>query len=124
MKRLGVLLALTWLIAFCLGCGNSAHPQSRPSAARAYPKVRFVPGGIRTLAVGRVRHGPIFAISAQRYRFEGKLYTDLQAQMEPHGKLTGAAGSFSPRSREPFEWTAEQGCSGDGHVVDRLWAAT
>ncbi len=56
-------------------------------------------------------HGPAFAISALRYRFQGKLATDLQAQMGPHAKPTGEAGSFSPRSREPFEWTTEQGCS-------------
>jgi hypothetical protein len=56
-------------------------------------------------------HGPAFAISALRYRFEGRLSSDLQAQMEPHAKPSGASGSFSPRSREPFEWTTEQGCS-------------
>jgi hypothetical protein len=111
MKRLGVLAALAWLTAFCLGCGSSTGPQSHASTARTYSKDHFVAGGIRTLAEGRVQRGPAFAISALRYRFQGKLYTDLRAQMQPHAKLSGASDSFSPRSREPFEWTTEQGCS-------------
>jgi hypothetical protein len=111
MKRLASLAVLAWLLALCLGCGGSTGPQSHASTARTYPKDHFVAGGIRTLAEGRVPHGPAFAISALRYRFQGKLYTDLQAQMQPRAKLSGASDSFSPRSREPFEWTAEQGCS-------------
>jgi hypothetical protein len=111
MKRLGCLVVLAWLLAFVLGCGSSVRSRSQASSARAYAKDHFVPGGIRTLAEGRVPRGPAFAISALRYRFQGKLHTDLQAQMEPHAKLSGASGSFSPRSREPFEWTTEQGCS-------------
>jgi hypothetical protein len=101
---------LAWLFLFCLGCGGS-RPRSQKRPARADPKYQFVPGGVLVLAEGHAPHGPVFAISALRYRFQGKLGTDLQAQMEPHGKLTGASSNFSPRSREPFEWTTEQGCS-------------
>lgn len=111
MKRLASLAALVWLLAFCLGCGSSSGPQSHVSTAAVYPKDEFLPGGIRTLVEGRVSHGPAFAVSVLRYRFQGKLHTDLQAQMQPHGRPTGASGSFSPRSREPFEWSTEQGCS-------------
>jgi hypothetical protein len=110
MKRLGSLAALAWLVAFCLGCGSSTGPRSQASAAKVYPKDHFVAGGIRTLAEGRIAHGPAFAISALRYRFQGKLYTDLQAQEQPYGRLTGATDSFSPRLSEPFEWTGELGC--------------
>ena len=109
MKRVGCLTALAALLL--PGCGGSAHRGLGTVLAGPYPKVHFVSGGIRTLAEGRVIHGPAFAIKAERYRFEGKLATDLAAQMEPHAKHGGAGGSFSPRSREPFEWTAELGCS-------------
>jgi hypothetical protein len=110
MKRLGSLAVLVWLLAFVLGCGGS-RPRSQTRPARADAKYHFLPGGIDTLAEGRVPHGPAYAISVLRYRFQGKLGTDLQAQMGPHAKPTGAASSFTPRSREPFEWTTEQGCS-------------
>jgi hypothetical protein len=55
--------------------------------------------------------GPAFAIIAERYRFQGKISVDLAAQMEPHARLQGASGSFSPESTQPFSWSAEQGCS-------------
>jgi hypothetical protein len=59
-----------------------------------------------------VQHGPAFAISAERYRFEGKIYVDLTAEMEPHAALSGGGGSFSPEpTSNPLTWSAEQGCS-------------
>jgi hypothetical protein len=111
MKRLGYLAALAALLELAVGCGSSRAPRTQPTAASADQKYHFLPGGILTLAQGRVQHGPAYAISVLRYRFQGKLGTDLQAQMEPHGKPTGATSNFTPRSREPFEWTTEQGCS-------------
>lgn len=110
MKRLGCLAVLAWLLAVGLGCGGP-RPRSPTRPASADQKYHFLPGGILTLAQGRAPHGPPFTISALRYRFQGKLGTDLQAQIESHGKPSGEAGSFTPRSREPFEWTTEQGCS-------------
>lgn len=107
MKRLAYLLAPTAALVLAYGCGSSA-PTHRPAGGE--PKDHFLPGGILALAEGRVPHGPPFAVSALRYRFEGKLHSDLQAQMEPRAKLTGTSGSFSPSSREPFEWTTEEGC--------------
>jgi hypothetical protein len=108
MKRLGCLTALGALLL--AGCGSSAHRGAGTNFGG--PNVHFVRGGIRTLAEGRVSRGPAFAIKAERYRFEGKLTTDLAVQMEPHAKHGGGAGgSFSPRSREPFEWTTQEGCS-------------
>jgi hypothetical protein len=110
MRRLAYLAALAPMLVLGLGCGSSA-PKGSGASGAGDQKDHFLAGGIQTLAEGRVPHGPAFAMSALRYRFQGKLHTDLQAQMEPHARLTGAAGSFSPTSREPFEWSTEQGCS-------------
>jgi hypothetical protein len=114
MRPLGYLAVLAGLLAVVLGCGSSARSRAQGSRARTYPQDHFLPGGIDSLVEGHAPHGPAFAISALRYRFEGKLSSDLQAQMEPHAKPSGASGSFSPSSREPFEWTTEQGCSTTG----------
>jgi hypothetical protein len=112
MKHLTCLAALAVLLVLACGCGASTGPRAHPSTADA--KYHFLPGGIRALAEGRVPHGPTFAISGLRYRFGGRLGTDLQAQTEPHAKRSGAAGSFTPRLREPFEWSTEDGCSVTG----------
>jgi hypothetical protein len=109
MKPLVRATLLVPLLA--LGCGTSEHPSSHETLTGPFPKDHFLPGGIRTLAAGHVPHGPAFAISVLRYRFQGKLHSDLQAQMQPHARLSGASGSFSPSSGEPFDWTTEQGCS-------------
>lgn len=55
--------------------------------------------------------GPAFAITAERYRFEGKITVDLAAQMEPHARLQGGGSSFSPDPVEPFVWSTQEGCS-------------
>jgi hypothetical protein len=111
MRDLACVCTLAALLAVTAGCGGSGRPQAQLRPATSYPRYRFLPRGILTLAEGRAPHGPAFAIKVERYRFQGKLHTDLEAQMEPHAKLGGASGSFSPRSREPFEWSTEQGCS-------------
>lgn len=107
MKRFVTFPALASALALACGCAGSNGPR----LARSYPRDHFLPGGVFTLAEGRVSHGPPFAISVERYRFQGRLHTDLQAQIEPHAKPTGEAGSFSPSSHAPFEWTTEEGCS-------------
>ena len=72
MKSFAGPIALAALLTLAAGCGGSTGP--RP----------FLPRGIDALTQGRVPHGPTFAISALRYRFQGRLSSDLQAQMEPH----------------------------------------
>jgi hypothetical protein len=116
-----ILRMRTWLCLAVLTCGavlavscgsSKRHLASTRTTTTKFPEDHFLPGGIRTLAEGLVPDGPAFAISAERYRFEGKIYVDLATQMEPHARLTGGEGSFSPEpSSNPLTWSAEQGCS-------------
>jgi hypothetical protein len=105
-----------WLmLASCgvagVGCGSAATSGTAPRSVTTVARDEFLPAGVRTLSQGRVPHAPAFAISAERYRFEGRIYVDLAAAMEPHARLAGASGSFSPDPGQPFSWSAERGCS-------------
>lgn len=98
--------------AVAIGCGSSHHHAAIAERTPHFAEDHFLPGGIRTVAEGRVPHGPAFAISAERYRFEGRIYVDLATQMEPHAALQGGESSFSPDpSSAPLTWSAEEGCS-------------
>ena len=74
--------------------------------------LKYVPGGIRTLAEGRIPRGPELSIMAEHYRFLGKTYVDLSAEIHAQGSSEGGgSGSFSPqRSPQAFAWSAQEGC--------------
>jgi hypothetical protein len=101
------LLVTAMLLTGC-GATRSSVTQLHPTT---FPRDYFQPGGVRTLTEARVPKGPVFAIIGERYRFEGKISIDLAIQMEPHTKLGGGGGSFSPEPVRPFTWSTEQGCS-------------
>jgi len=100
-------VVLTCCAVLAVSCGSSARRAPTTVLTGPFPKDYFLPGGIRTLAKGRVHRGPTFAISAERYRFEGKIYVSLSATTEG-----GASGSFSPHpERQPLTWSTQEGCS-------------
>lgn len=74
--------------------------------------LKYLPGGQRTLATGRVPDGPRFSIAGERYRFLGKVYFDLTAAIDDHGgQGGGGSGSFSPQpSPGPLAWSTQEGC--------------
>ena len=67
--------------------------------------IKYLPGGRRTLATGAVPGGgPRFSIVTKRYRFLGKVYFNLevQVQQEPRGFLGGPIGGGSGSGRLVF----------------------
>jgi hypothetical protein len=83
--------------------------------------VKYLPGGIRTLARGTVPQGPAFSIVAERYKFLGKIYLDFKAHIAGEGEgllgQVGAGGrSFSgvlggpPPRPSPFQPEESNGC--------------
>jgi hypothetical protein len=74
--------------------------------------LKYLPGGVRTLVEGRIPRGPAFSITAEHYRFLGKTYVDLSANISAHGmREGGGSGSFSPqRSPQAFAWSTQEGC--------------
>ena len=80
--------------------------------------LKFLPGGVRTLARGRSLGGSDFSISGERYRFLGHVYFDLAAEVVERGSGEGGGGgSFSPqRSPGVFAWNTEQGCLANSHI--------
>jgi hypothetical protein len=53
--------------------------------------VKFLPGGVRTLAQGALPGGQRFSIDAQHYRFQGRTYLGLNV-----GTRSGAGAGFTP----------------------------
>jgi hypothetical protein len=80
--------------------------------------LKYLPGGVRTLVEGRIPRGPAFSIRAERYRFLGKTYVDLSAEVDAQGSSEGGgSGSFSPqRSPQAFAWSTQEGCEADPSV--------
>jgi hypothetical protein len=80
--------------------------------------LKYLPGGVRTLVEGRIPRGPAFSITAEHYRFLGKTYVDLSANISAHGmREGGGSGSFSPRrSPQAFAWSTQEGCEADPSV--------
>ena len=80
--------------------------------------LRFLPGGVRTLASGRSLGGSDFSIKGERYRFLGHVYFDLAAEVAERGSGEGGgAGSFSPqRSPGVFAWNTEEGCLANSRI--------
>jgi len=80
--------------------------------------LKYLPGGIHILATDRVADGPRFSITGERYRFLGKIYFDLAAEIDSHGERGGGGGgSFSPQSpKRLFAWSTQEGCHAHPYV--------
>jgi hypothetical protein len=94
----GIVVAVGVLgvgLAACGGSSSTAQTPSRgqtTSSTRHPQSVRFLPGGIRTVVHARLSTRERFTLSTERYRFQGRTYSDLAA-----GFPDGASSSFHPR---------------------------
>lgn len=92
------------------GCGAS-RPGDRPlTSTLPSDPVQFLPGGIETVARGRVQGAAGFSILAERYRFQRRTYFNLAANVREIGG--GSQGTnFTPEPSKPLAWSTGQGCS-------------
>jgi hypothetical protein len=65
-------------------------------AAGKPPPVKFVTGGIRELAHGKLPGGQTFTIIGERYRFEGRFYFSLAFSINRPGTPPGVGGVPGP----------------------------
>jgi hypothetical protein len=71
--------------------------------------VRYLPGGLRTVARTHVPGVGTILIRAKRYRFQGNTYFNLSDLVErPDG--SGGGGDFRPEGRAALSWTFEGDC--------------
>ncbi len=79
--------------------------------------LRFLPGGIRTVASGKVPGGgPRFSIRAERFRFLGQVHLHFRVQIHEQGAFSeGLTGGFSVSVRSKlsaaFPYEEESGCA-------------
>jgi hypothetical protein len=112
MGRVGIGLGLSLSVClFALGCGASHRSGSASTLAgfRSEP-VRFLPGGIQTLARGRLVGTAGYSVRAERYRFQHQTHFNLAVNVNEIGG--GSQGTnFTPEPSKPLAWSTEQGCS-------------
>jgi hypothetical protein len=101
-------------VVVCLltsGCGaSSSTGRARTSAVLPGEPVQFLPGGMQTLAHGRVAGAAGFSVRAERYRFQHRTYFNLAVNVREIGG--GSQGTnFTPKPSKPLAWSTEQGCS-------------
>jgi hypothetical protein len=105
--------------------GDPTGRVQRISAASGAP-VKFVAGGNRELAHGKLPGGQSFTIIGERYRFEGRLYLSLAISVNRPGTPPGGGGggSFNP-SESPgvLAWTGMYACAPPYAVVYGLLRA-
>lgn len=107
---MGLCLSLS-VCLFALGCGASRQSGSAPTSAgfRSEP-VQFLPGGIQTLARGRLAGTAGYSVRAERYRFQHRTHFNLAVNVNEIGG--GSQGTnFTPEPSKPLAWSTEQGCS-------------
>lgn len=96
---------------FALGCGASHQPRRALSSADARSEpVKFLSGGMQTIARGRALGTAGYSIRAERYRFQRRIYFNLAVNVQEIGG--GSQGTnFTPEPSKPLAWSTEQGCS-------------
>jgi hypothetical protein len=118
-KNGSIAIALTIGVAVLAGCGSSGRRTTDASSTAfrwgEYP-VKFLPGGVRTLATQRMPWGQI-AIIAERYTFQGRINEKLADREELSGRSHrhdgGGSGGLSIERGRPvqLELGTEQGCT-------------
>jgi hypothetical protein len=109
VARRGLLVFLAAVTGLVTGCGGSSGLSSAHSSAASGPApvsepVHYLPGGLRTVAsrpvpgVGRV------SIVAERYRFQGRVYFELDYQFHEPGGASGGSG-VRVEGHAPLSWT-------------------
>jgi hypothetical protein len=120
MGRVGIGLGLSLSVClFALGCGASHRSGSASTLAgfRSEP-VRFLPGGIQTLARGRLVGTAGYSVRAERYRFQHQTHFNLAVNVNEIGG--GSQGTnFTPSASM---WTILFGVLADPR--DRAYAYT
>ena len=112
MGRVGMGLGLSLSVCLlALGCGASHRPGSaRTSAGFRSEPVQFLPGGVQTLARGRLAGTAGYSVRAERYRFQHRTHFNLAVSVNEIGG--GSQGTnFTPEPSKPLAWSTEQGCS-------------
>lgn len=72
--------------------------------------MKFLSGGMQTIARGRALGTAGYSIRAERYRFQRRTYFNLAVNVQEIGG--GSQGTnFTPEPAKPLAWSAEQGCS-------------
>lgn len=84
--------------------------------------VKYLPGGIRTLVRDRVPDGPAFSIIGERYRFLGKVYFELKANVEETSEpgsaaIGGSSVTFGANKPSMLDWQTETGCDPHPYVI-------
>lgn len=76
--------------------------------------LKFLPGGIRSLAHDRVPGGPSFSIQGEAYRFLGRIHFALSVRIKH-----GGGGSESPSGRKPNVFTSATftGCQPQPYAI-------
>ncbi len=76
--------------------------------------LKFLPGGIRSLAQDRVPDGPSYSIQGEAYRFLGRIHFALSVRIKH-----GGGGSESPSGRKPsvFTWATFTGCQPHPYAI-------
>jgi hypothetical protein len=114
MGRVGMGLGLS--VSVCLlavGCGASRQSGSTPISTGFHSEpVEFLPGGMQTLARGRLSGTSGYSVRAERYRFQHRTYFNLAVNVqEPGGGSQGTNFTPEPAKSKPLSWSTEQGCS-------------
>jgi hypothetical protein len=110
--RMGFLLPVS-VCLLVLGCGASRQSGSAPTSRsfRSEP-VQFLPGGMQTLAQGRLAGTAGYSVRAERYRFQHRTYFNLAINVqEIGGGSQGTNFTPEPAKPKPLSWSTEQGCS-------------
>jgi hypothetical protein len=111
MPMAAIAGAVTCLLVGGCGGGARSDPAERPWTVAHPPSepVRFVPGGLRTLASRRLPGIGRVSIIAKRYRFQGRLYFDIDYEVQ---RANGEADSSGARveGRSPLSWSFGGSC--------------
>jgi hypothetical protein len=114
MGRVGMGLGLSVSVGLlAMGCGASRQSGSTPTSTgfRSEP-VQFLPGGMQTLARGRLSGTAGYSVRAERYRFQHRTYFNLAVNVqEIGGGSQGTNFTPEPAKSKPLAWSTEQGCS-------------
>jgi hypothetical protein len=110
--RIGFLLPVS-VSLLAMGCGASRQSGGAPTSRsfRSQP-VQFLPGGMQTLARGRLAGTAGYSVRAEHYRFQHRTYFNLAINVqEIGGGSQGTNFTPEPAKSKPLAWSTEQGCS-------------
>lgn len=103
-------------IAVCtllVGCGGGSHPRTTSAAQPVPEPVRYLPGGLGTIAAVDVPGAGRLVIRAKRYRFHGHVYFNLSDFLHERDG-SGGGSDWRPEGHAPLAWTFDGQCPAAG----------